>query len=141
MKKNKMRRLYVLLFSIALVIATGCEGPEGPAGQQGEAGLQGEAGPQGPQGPEGNANVTVFIFDGADFATDGFAFVCLGADISQQEMRESIFTVYLGDNFPPFGIIYYHVPGWGGFGNTEYDALTVYDSVGAGCAPAQPLVL
>lgn len=66
MKNKKMRGLAVCLFSIALIITTGCEGPEGPTGPQGQQGPQGEVGPQGPQGEAGNANVVSISIDDAD---------------------------------------------------------------------------
>lgn len=57
MKKNNLRGLTVFIFSIALIISIGCEGPTGDTGPAGAQGPQGEVGPQGPQGPEGTANV------------------------------------------------------------------------------------
>jgi hypothetical protein len=57
MKKNNLRGLTVFIFSIALIISIGCEGPEGPTGPDGAQGPQGEIGPEGPEGPPGTANV------------------------------------------------------------------------------------
>lgn len=57
MKKNNLRSLTVFIFSMALIISIGCEGPEGPTGPDGAQGPQGEIGPEGPEGPPGTANV------------------------------------------------------------------------------------
>lgn len=54
MKTGYLSVLVTLLFSVALVMAVGCEGPEGPTGPAGPQGAQGE---QGPEGPPGTANV------------------------------------------------------------------------------------
>ncbi len=72
MKKNNTRGLAVLIVSVAMIIAAGCEGPEGPQGDQGPQGLQGEQGAEGPQGPagedgeDGNANVVSISLNGAE---------------------------------------------------------------------------
>lgn len=145
MKINNMRGLLVLMISAAFLIAASCEGPEGPTGPEGPQGPQGEQGPQGPEGPQGptgNANVTVYIFDGHDFSASSFIDVCLGEGISEEETRESAFNVYLGvDNGTGFGIIYFHIPGFGDFGTSEYDAITAFDTPGGICGGTpQPLV-
>lgn len=66
-----------------------CEGPEGPMGPQGQQGPQGEQGPQGAPGEDGTANATVHIFDGHDFSSSLVTDLCLGENISHQEMIES----------------------------------------------------
>lgn len=54
-----MRKKYLLLGALLLVLAlaltacAGTEGPQGPAGPEGPAGPAGPAGPQGPEGPQG----------------------------------------------------------------------------------------
>lgn len=140
---------FTLLTVFALMFAVGCEGdtgptgPQGPVGPSGAQGDQGPAGPEGPQGPageDGNANVTVHIFDGQDFTISSFVDLCLGTGISQQEMAESSWDAYLADDDPTFGLIYFHVPGFASFGNSEYDVATAYDTPETICGSAQPLV-
>ena len=56
---------------VALLIATGCEGPTGPqgeAGPQGTAGPQGAAGQRGTQGLQGKDGVSFYL---ADFSSEG----------------------------------------------------------------------
>lgn len=57
MKTNTYKYLLLIITSLSLVAAIGCEGSEGPTGPAGEQGPQGQQGPEGPQGPEGTANV------------------------------------------------------------------------------------
>lgn len=143
------RRGFAVLTVFALMFAVGCEGdtgptgpqgPDGPTGSQGEQGPGGPEGPQGPAGEDGNANVTVHIFDGHDFATAPNLDLCFGTGISQQEMTESAWDVYLGIENGAFGLIYWHVPGFADFGSSEYDVATAYDTPESLCGSAQPLV-
>ncbi|MFW6084320.1 MAG: hypothetical protein ACODAA_03830 [Gemmatimonadota bacterium] len=138
-----------LMMAFAFILVVGCEGDTGPAGPAGPAGPQGEQGPVGPEGPagpqgsageDGNANVTVHIFDGHDFGTTSFVDLCLGADITQQEMIDSSWDAYLGEEDATFGLIYWHVPGFASFGASEYDVVTAYDGPETICGSAQPLV-
>lgn len=143
MENNFIRSFAVLLTGIALILVTGCEGPEGPTGPQGQQGPQGEQGPEGPEGPpgeDGNANVTVHIFDGHDFSSSAPLDLCLGDNISQQEMIESSWNVYLGRDNAAFGLIYWHVPGFANFGASEYDVVYAYDTPVSICPSAQPLI-
>lgn len=57
MRVKIIRYIGIVLTSILLIPAMGCEGPEGPTGPAGSQGSQGEQGPQGPEGPPGTANV------------------------------------------------------------------------------------
>lgn len=138
-----VRRGFTLLTVFALMFALGCDGDSGPTGAQGPVGPQGEQGPEGPQGPggeDGNANVTVHIFDGHDFTATSFVDLCFGTGISQQEMAESSWDVYLAGDDAVFGLIYWHVPGFGSFGSSEYDVATAYDIQEFVCAAPQPFV-
>jgi len=138
--------ILLLLFGIALALITGCrgaEGPTGPQGAEGPQGPQGEQGPEGEQGPpgeDGNANVTMHIFDGHDFSVVPNIDFCLGDNITEQEMVESLWKVYLGTEVEEFGFVYWHIPGVANA--TEYGAITAYDSLGNLCSDelAQPVI-
>lgn len=73
----------------------GERGPRGPAGEDGQDGQDGERGPRGPAGEDGNANVTLYVLDGYEFAypTDR-VIKCIDLN-SEQEMIESAWLYYL----------------------------------------------
>jgi hypothetical protein len=129
-------RLPGLLIAFAFVFTTACEGDTGPTGPQGP---QGAEGPQGPSGEDGNANVTLHIFAGHDFSLNSFIDLCLGDGISAQETTESSWDAYLGLDSPTFGFIYFHVPGGGVGGDSEYLAVTTYDAGALNCPSPQAL--
>jgi hypothetical protein len=114
--------------------ATGPAGPPGPQGPQGTQGPQGPEGPQGPQGPQGvtgNANVTMYIFAGHDFAVQSLAIRRLEL-ADESELDGSAWLYYLrypqpgGTQFP---YLFYHVPGRGFGGSSEYRANHVWRAV------------
>lgn len=123
--------LAFLLAGIACEGPAGPQGPQGPQGERGSAGIQGEQGPQGPQGDtgaqgtpgaDGNANVTLYIFDGNNFSTTTNAIRRINLE-NETELIESAWLVYLRYPQPAsneFPFIYYHVPGLGFAGNSEY---------------------
>lgn len=137
MRTNRQRALAGLLIAFAIVSTTACgEGEAGPTGPQGP---QGEMGPAGPSGEEGNANVTLHIFDGHDFSVQPFIDLCMGAGIDAQETTESSWDAYLGLNSPDFGFVYFHMPGAGISGDSEYLAVTTYDDGALNCPTPQSL--
>lgn len=137
---NKQQLLYILsLFLIIGLITIACEGPEGPMGPQGPQGQQGSQGEQGPQGgqgppgeqgPMGNANVTLYIFDGHNFSENFLAIRRIELE-SEKDLNESAWLYYqrystLNPNFP---FTYYHVPGRGFGGSSEYRANHVWRAI------------
>jgi len=148
MEKINLRYSLMVLLSVFVFINVGCEGPEGPqgpAGPQGEQGASGPSGPLGPQGPageDGNANVTLHKFGGHDFIEEPFVDLCLGENISVEESMNSSWHVYLafdsGDD--AFGVLFFHIPGFAFFGNSEYTVLNAYDHVPMICPAPQPLI-
>ena len=127
-KKN----ISVVITVLAIFLAgIACEGPEGPQGEQGPTGLQGEQGQQGPQGDtgpqgipgaDGNANVTLYIFDGNNFTTTTNAIRHINLE-NETELIDNAWLVYLRYPQPAnneFPFLYYHVPGLGFGGNSEY---------------------
>lgn len=137
---NKQHQYILSFFLIIGFITIACEGPEGPMGPQGQQGPQGEQGPQGTPGEDGTANATVHIFDVHDFSSSLATDLCLGENISHPEMIESSWNVYLGRDNGDFDLIYWHIPGLGNFGASEYDAVTAYDFPGTICLSEQPLI-
>lgn len=70
------------------------------------------------KGADGNANVTRYIFPGHDYS--GTYFTEHEIDVTEAEMEESAWQVYLVRTFSD-GILAYHVPGWAGpGGNSQY---------------------
>ncbi len=130
-KKNRSVVITVLAIFLAGIACEGPAGPEGPQGLQGEQGLtgpqgeqgpQGDAGPQGTPGADGNANVTLYIFDGNNFNTTTNAIRRIMLD-NEAELIDSAWLVYLRYPQPAnteFPFIYYHVPGFGFAGSSEY---------------------
>lgn len=92
MKKVYMRGFVVLAISTALMIASGCEGPEGPTGPQGEPGPQGTAGSQGPQGEQGPPG------------EDGNANVIYSEWVALSELEAASDTTVLGRTYRKFDI-------------------------------------
>jgi hypothetical protein len=134
MKINEIRGIAILLIGIVVILSTGCRGSEGPTGPQGAIGPQGEPGPagvQGPPGEDGNANVTLHIFDGHNFSGVPNLDLCLGDNISEEEMLQSSWQVYLGAEIEEFGLIYWHIPG--AANASEYGVITAYDAEGVIC--------
>lgn len=136
MRANRQRALAGLLIAFAIVPTTACNGEAGPTGPQGQ---RGEEGPRGPSGEEGNANVTLHIFDGHDFSVNPFIDLCMGAGIDAQETTESSWDAYLGFQSPDFGFTFFHVPGAGIGGDSEYLAVTTYDAGALNCPSPQSL--
>lgn len=128
MTTRHLRALAGPLIVFAFVSTTACEGDTGPAGPEGP---QGAEGPQGPSGED--TNVTLHIFDGHDFSVNFFVDLCMGAGIGEQETRESSWDAYLGLDSPDFGLIFFHVPGAGIGGDSEYLAVTTYDAQAVNC--------
>lgn len=136
MKTSHPRALAGALIALAIVSTTACDGDAGPAGPQG---LQGEQGPEGPPGEDGNANVTLHIFAGHDFSVNPFIDLCMGEGIGAQETTESSWDVFLGLDSPDFGFIYFHIPGSGIAGDSEYLSVTTFDAGALNCPSPQSL--
>lgn len=118
-EKLKVNKFLFILLS-AMVIFAACEGPAGP---EGPAGQDGSDGANGVDGEDGNANVTVYIFDGHDFSATSEYGVPGISGLTETEMVESSWDVYmLNSGF------YYHVPGFGSAGLSEYRVYHDYDS-------------
>jgi len=136
MKTSHPGALAGLLIAIAIGSTTACEGDAGPTGPQGP---QGEEGPEGPPGEDGNSNVTLHIFGGHDFSVNPFIDLCMGEGISAQETTESSWDAYLGLDSPDFGFIYFHMPGGGIGGESQYLSVTTYDAGALNCPSPQSL--
>lgn len=68
------------------------------------------------KGADGNANVTRYIFPGHDYS--GTYFTEHEIDVTEAEMEESAWEVYLVRTFSD-GLLAYHVPGWAGPGGSS----------------------
>lgn len=94
--------------------ANGQDGADGQDGENGADGQQGPAGPQGPAGEDGNANVTLYITVGHNFAASSSAQRLInGVDTGV----ENTWLVYLVE-----GGWKYLIPGFGPSGASEYRA-------------------
>ena len=108
--------------------AQGEMGPVGPRGERGEPGQRGErgdrgeigpVGPRGPQGPKGeqgapgNANVTVYTFDGQDFASGSIQHIEISMSID--DFNKKLFYTYMRR-----GNVWYILPNYGNAGQTYY---------------------
>ncbi|WP_162418223.1 collagen-like protein [Cyclobacterium roseum] len=108
-------------------------GPVGPRGERGEPGQKGDqgemgpAGPRGAQGPKGeqgapgNANVTVYTFDGQDFAINSLK--QLEISMSIDDFNNKLFYTYMKR-----GNVWYILPNYGNAGRTYYRTYHQYIS-------------
>ncbi|MEL7833903.1 hypothetical protein [Fodinibius sp. Rm-B-1B1-1] len=71
---------------------------------------QGWGSPINLKGADGNANVTRYIFPGHDFSTDP-QFVAVFTDLTETEMKQSSWSVYLMYETGSNNQIYYSIPG------------------------------
>ncbi|WP_020402148.1 hypothetical protein [Gracilimonas tropica] len=75
------------------------------------------------KGADGNANVTRYIFPGHDFTVDSDHSISITVDNAD----ESAWVVYLMKTDANDIDIYYHMPGWGYGGNTQYSVFHYFN--------------